>query len=129
MDSSEDESYVDISTSTDQDITSASNFEALSSATLVENNVSSKKLNFVPVKSDTVTTDFQKQEAQVQTVPVQNICGILNPVSKESFIYNTSDDKIDFDDNSDSVSYVARDVEQIDCLNFDDSDVSIDEDD
>ena len=55
---------------------------------------------------------------------VQDVQGMFGPVCQVI----ESDDENDYYMDKDSIAYVAKDVEKIDCLNFEDSYVSSDED-
>ena len=82
----------------------------------------------IPVNSDTISKKYEKPDKHEETVIVQNVLGTFDPVLKETFTDVASDEESDTYYNTDSISYVARDVEYLDSLNFDDSDTSIDKD-
>lgn len=75
------------------------------------------------------TPNYQKTENTKKPSVVQDVRGMFGDVCKEVI----SDGELDYDTDSvmdiDSIDYVARDVEKIDNLNFDQSYVSSDEDD
>ena len=62
-------------------------------------------------------------------MPVQNIQGNVDGEKNNDFIDSASDEESVCTENTNSISYIAKNVERIDELNFDDSDISIVDDD
>ena len=137
LDSSDDEMDVDNTTTathtvqvtTDRSVQHFNSDQNLNTVRTVEKSVPTIEELNVLGHVDTEITNYQQTDTQDQTVPVQNVRFSFDPVVKTSFIGMASEEDSYFDDNSDSISYVGRDEEYIDSLNFDDSDISIDEDD
>ena len=80
--------------------------------------------------NDTITAHYNGTDKYNLCVPAQNIQGNFDGEKNNDFIDSASDEEsADCAENTNSISYIARDVEKIDELNFDDSDISIVDDD
>ena len=81
------------------------------------------------LKKDIRFANYQQTEEQKLFVSVQDVHGESKTNTDENFIENMSEEETeDFEDKNSAV-YIAKHVENIDNLNFDDSDVSIDDSD
>ena len=74
-------------------------------------------------------TDFQKTEKYEKSITVEKVHGKLKGNAEDNFSDSASEYESDCCDKENSVVYIATYVEKVDELNFDDSDVSIVEED
>ena len=80
---------------------------------------------FVSVVGDNTFTDLRKNEEGGKTNTVQNVLGEFQQIVEENIIDSASDTDSNVSEDENSVSYIADRVQKVDLLNFDDSDVSI----
>ena len=99
----------------------------INTVSTVGREVSSERKMEVPESSDAILEKCQETDKKEKDKLVHNVLDILDPILRETFTGLPSDEESYTKYNSDSESYVARDIEEIDCLDFDDSDISIDE--
>ena len=74
-------------------------------------------------------TDFQKTEKNENSNTVEIVHGKLQGNTEDNFSDSGSEYESDSGQKENSVAYIANYVEKVDALNFDDSDVSIVEED
>ena len=91
----------------------------------VGTSITVEKDHTVMQNSDTFSTNYHGTGSHDSNLLVQNIQGGFNKEEKSELYDDVSDVESDYVDNIDSISYIANDVEKIDELNFDDSDISI----
>ena len=99
------------------------------STKVTEANLKNVYVQNVGTHSDTTFTNYHEKEKNEFCITVQNVQGESPQNYENIFIGSTSDYESDDSDEEGSVSYIAQHVEKIDLLNFDDSDVSIAEED
>ena len=83
---------------------------------------------FVSVVGDNTFTNLRKNEESGKTNAVQNVLGEFQQIVEEHIIDSASDTESNMSEDENSLSYIADRVEKVDLLNFDDSDVSIADD-
>ena len=100
----------------------------------VENNANVSKneirrgdVDHVPNNNDIIFTDFRRTGEIDQSHPVHNVHGESKKSANMIFTYSVSDKDADDIEDKNSLMYMAKDVQNVDLLNFDDSDVSIGE--
>ena len=83
----------------------------------------------VPEVIDTFHPTGTGTEVDRKSIAVQEVHGEFAESMELNFINGQSETEYEYNCDRDSESYIAADVEKLDNLNFDDSDVSIDDDD
>ena len=94
--------------------------------------ITSKKMNVSTLVEDNVgiprdmsfTHNHETEELKNSNV-VQNVLGDLQENSKDNIIDGTYEKSTESNEDEDSIIYIRNHVERLDQLNFDDSDVSI----
>ena len=92
------------------------------------NNVPQRKKATASKKTVPIEAGYQKIENIGNSSPVLNVQESFDSSCKKRFSDIESDDDADSDINEDSIAYVASDVEKIDNIDFDESDISVVED-
>ena len=87
--------------------------------------VSTMKNNHLEEVRDTSFTNFHGMDKHGINFAVQNVHGEISQNKEVNISDREEETESDPSDNENSVTYIARHVEKIDLLNFDDSDVSI----
>ena len=94
---------------------------------VIENDVCSEDVLNVPSINDIFFTDLRRNGEIDLSYPVQNVHGESKESENMTFIYSASDKDSDDIEDINSLMYMAKEVQNVDLLNFDDSDVSIGE--
>ena len=85
--------------------------------------------NNVVKNCDNSFTNYRQEEILEQDISVHNVHGESKHNIEHSIIDSASEGECDSSDDENSVTYIAKRVEKLDQINFDDSDISIDSDD
>ena len=83
----------------------------------------------VGIRHDTTVTNYHVLEKNGKSFPVQNVHAEIEENTDDYIIDSISDLEPDCKEDKNSVTYIASHVEKVDLLNFDDSDVSISDED
>ena len=92
-----------------------------------KNEVCSEDVLDVSKNNDIFFTDVSRFGEIEQSHPVQNVHDESKKSENMTFIYSASEKDSDEIEDKNSLMYMTRDVQNVDLLNFDDSDVSIGE--
>ena len=83
------------------------------------------KNNHLQVVRDMTFANFHGMEQVRINFTVQNVHGEINQTKEVNFSDSEEETECDPTEDENSVTYIAKHVEKLDLLNFDDSDVSI----